>query len=563
MSIIRSLAKANERLEKAKDDSQTTEEKSPLKDHAPQINLTVPPQRSSGLGTLDYEATVENISSVVAQKRGNYKKYSETDRFQIGKYANENGNSKALIHFKHKFPGLKESTVRTFKKQYQEELQQAKIQKRSPSKCIKSKKRGRPLLLGGLDNMIKTFLRSTRAHGGVVNTAVAIAVAEALVKRYPEKELDHVQFRTRTWARSLFHRMGFVRRTATTGKVEIPEGARKEAELTFLHEIVNKVEQFIIPPSLILNLDQTNSKYVSVGNTTMAKRGSTSVPISGLSDKRSMTATFTITLSGSFLPMQLIYGGKTNQSLPKFDFPESFSLSANPKHYSNTAESIKLIKEVIVPYLEKERASLKLSHLHPSLLIMDVFRGQMTEDVLNTLKENNILLVRVPANMTHLFQPLDLTVNGNFKSFMRKRFSEWYSKQILQQLEKGSDVGGVKVDVKLSVIKPLHAKWLSEFYNYINSPDGQEVIRNAWIRAGILDAIKMGSAQLPSLDPFRDISSMANETEGANEIEEVNPQLVSPLNHQEDSSSDSDSDWDETEPGPTEENEDRNVFDLF
>ena len=51
--------------------------------------------------------------------------------------------------------------------------------------------------------------------------------------------------------------------------------------------------------------------------------------------------------------MQLIYGWKTNQSLPKFEFPAGFSLSAYPKHYSNTAEPIKLIKEIIIPYIEK------------------------------------------------------------------------------------------------------------------------------------------------------------------------------------------------------------------
>ena len=96
-------------------------------------------------------------------------------------------------------------------------------------------------------------------------------------------------------ARGLFHRMGFVRRAATTGKVEIPAGAKKEAEVTFLHEIVNNVEKFQIPSSLVLNLDQTNSKYVSIGKTTMAKKGSNSVPISGLSNKSSMTPTFTIT----------------------------------------------------------------------------------------------------------------------------------------------------------------------------------------------------------------------------------------------------------------------------
>ena len=53
---------------------------------------------------------------------------------------------------------------------------------------------------------------------------------------------------------------------------------------------------------------------------------------------------------------------------------------------------------------------------------MDVFRGQMTEDVLTILKD--ILLVLAPANMKHIFQLLDLTVNGTFKTFMSKKFSE-------------------------------------------------------------------------------------------------------------------------------------------
>ena len=66
-----------------------------------------------------------------------------------------------------------------------------------------------------------------------------------------------------------------------------------------------------------------------------------------------MTATFTIILNGKFLSMQLIYGGKANQSLPKFGFPVGFSLCANPKHYSNTARVY--TKEIIMPYIEKEK----------------------------------------------------------------------------------------------------------------------------------------------------------------------------------------------------------------
>ena len=64
--------------------------------------------------------------------------------------------------------------------------------------------------------------------------------------------------------------MGFVRKTAKTVKVDIA-GASKETELTFLNGIVNKVEKIEIPPSLVLNLDQINSKYVYTDKTTIEK----------------------------------------------------------------------------------------------------------------------------------------------------------------------------------------------------------------------------------------------------------------------------------------------------
>ena len=57
----------------------------------------------------------------------------------------------------------------------------------------------------------------------------------------------------------------------TTGKVEIPEGAKKEAELLYLYNIVMIVEKCEIPHSLIMNSDQTPLKYVPAMNHTMAK----------------------------------------------------------------------------------------------------------------------------------------------------------------------------------------------------------------------------------------------------------------------------------------------------
>lgn len=275
---------------------------------------------------------------------------------------------------------LNESTVQRFCKAYKEELQESDKAKRELKQELSLMLRGRPLLLGSLDSMVQKYLRAYRSRGGPVN-------------------ID-----SSSWPKSLFHRMGLSRRMKTTGKVEIPDGAKKEAELLFLHKITSIVEAHNIPTSLIMNLDHTPLKYVPVSHHTMAKKGTKSVSIAGCSDKRGITGTFVITLDGKFLPIQLIYGGKTKQSLSRFKFTESFSLSFNPKHFSNTEESVKIINEIIIPYVERDKEKLD-NATQSALLILDVFRGQLKEEVTDLLQANKIFFVTVPNNMTQIFQP--------------------------------------------------------------------------------------------------------------------------------------------------------------
>ena len=65
-----------------------------------------------------------------------------------------------------------------------------------------------------------------------------------------------------------------------------------------------------------------------------------------------------------------------------------------------------------------------------TLIIMDVFRGQITDDVFSFLRDNNIHYVLIANNMTQLFQPRDLMVNMHCKSYLKRLFSEWYAQQI-------------------------------------------------------------------------------------------------------------------------------------
>ena len=86
--------------------------------------------------------------------------------------------------------------------------------------------------------------------------------------------------------------------------------------------------------------------------------------IEGSADKRS------ISLHG-----ELSHAGKKiQQSLPRFKFPNGFSLSANPKHFSNTEESLKYLKKIIVPYVQKQRELLEYPTNQKALGCEDILK---------------------------------------------------------------------------------------------------------------------------------------------------------------------------------------------
>ena len=130
------------------------------------------------------------------------------------------------------------------------------------------------------------------------------------------------------------------------------------------------------------------------------------------------------------------------------------------------------------------------------MLVIDVFRGQITYPVTEKLQENNILTIRVPANMTNIFQPLDLTVNGSAKSFMKHKFTEWYSAQIGKELEDGVPLGDIEIKLQLSVLEHLHASWLVDLFNYMTSDTGKQIIENGWKSASIVEAVTNGTEGL-------------------------------------------------------------------
>ena len=108
---------------------------------ARQRDINISLRRDSSLGELDFQVVQDEIAQKRNKRKTSYQKYSEEDRFKIGKYASENRATAAVRKFKNSYPDMKESTVQGFKSNYEEELKKAKRQSRPMTKALPEKKR--------------------------------------------------------------------------------------------------------------------------------------------------------------------------------------------------------------------------------------------------------------------------------------------------------------------------------------------------------------------------------------------------------------------------------------
>ena len=296
--------------------------------------------------------------------------------------------------------------------------------------------------------------------------------------------------------------------------------------------MVTTVEMEEIPPELILNWDQTGIRLVPSSSWTMEKRGVKRVEMVGQNDKRQITAVFCGSLQGDFLPVQVIYKGKTTRCHPHFEFPPGWHVTHSPNHWSTETTMLRYVENIIEPYVSSVR-DMFYTVTTPGVIIMDNFKGQVTEKVSSLLEKCHLHVCLLPANTTDLLQPMDISVNKPAKSFLKEQFSIWYSEQLLKQFEDHGDVPLEDitldpVDLSLANMKNIGAKWLVEATKYI--ADNPQFIVNGFVHAGICRALDGRSSDdeldelLYEMDSSLEVSTTSDEHD-----EEVEPSEESVL----------------------------------
>ena len=133
------------------------------------------------------------------------------------------------------------------------------------------------------------------------------------------------------------------------------------------------------------------------------------------------------------------------------------------------------------------------------MLIFYAFKAQCTQRVFHLIDENHCVTVFVPVNLTHVFQSLDLAINGVAKSFLKSKFSVWYLKEIAKALDKGQDIHEVKVDTTLTIMKLIHVPWITGLYDRLRN--NVELTKKSFKETEINLTIE---EEIEPIDPFKD-----------------------------------------------------------
>ena len=205
------------------------------------------------------------------------------------------------------------------------------------------------------------------------------------------------------WYESICERLEYVKRQATTAKPIIAPGLILEISLIFNSEIIEIAQAHESPTNVIINIDQTPFSinidqtllpFVLMRNYTLAEKGSSRVSVPGIS------GTFGVTMAGGFLPLQLIYEGKTKKMPTKIQLPQRILHYPNTKSLENT--SIAMLNEILVPYITGKRTELNLQS-KPWLLICDVLKGQWNVAARNVVKKSNGKMAPFPNHWINYF----------------------------------------------------------------------------------------------------------------------------------------------------------------
>ena len=300
-----------------------------------------------------------------------------------------------------------------------------------------------------------------------------------------------------SWATRFWKRHQLSSRVSTTKmRDDLPADYEKKVEV-FENLLSLAIHKHNVPDELIVGLDETNTQFVPSVKRTRVPTGTKRVRVIGVGhEKPQITTTIAVSATGNIIePTQLIFGGKTNTSLPnkgKTAPPVGQYFDKTATHWQTPESFITYISKTLIPYRKKVIEEKGLSDDQKMILILDLHYSHKDSAVLALLKVNNIIPIFIPAGCTDAHQVLDVVVNKPYKNGVVNGFIDYASRLFEEWNRTKTDEDECfRMNLALSVMKP-------EIPGFVGR--GINALKNNLMKAAIIgcfnDAGRVGFAKL-------------------------------------------------------------------
>ena len=167
------------------------------------------------------------------------------------------------------------------------------------------------------------------------------------------------------------------------------------------HDLLDK-------PDRIFNVDESGMEMDKAYGKVVVDRKSKNVYQESNGQREHITANVCCSASGTVLPPMIIFEKCFPSGHYSKDGPEDCLYAKSPNGYMDGELFKAWFQKIFLP---------KTAHLGTVMLILDGHTSHLTIDVIDLARANNVVMFCLPPHLTHLLQPLDVSVFKSLKTY--------------------------------------------------------------------------------------------------------------------------------------------------
>ena len=370
-----------------------------------------------------------------------------------------NNNSQAALKF-----GVDESTIRRWR------AKEEQFKKQSHINTKITLHKGKVSKFKAIEQHLINFIDSNRKMGNPIST---LAIIAEIIKLCPEAN-NASKGSLRVWVYRFMKRYTLSFRSSTHIGQKMPKNAVKEVK-KFFKKIIKERVSYPYSLDLICNMDETPIFLNMPPSKTIAKKGSKTVFIRTQNqEKVRISVLLTIAADGTKLPPFVIFKdrkhGKNEENLKKLPMVQNGEvfIACNENAWSTTHIMKKWLNKVWIPYITK-----KNPEDNRGLMIIDSAPSHIKPSLLDYITKKKQKYILIPPGMTRVMQPLDVSINGPFKKYMK----DLYIDECIRNK-----------DINMKISREQILKWILEIW-HDETKIKKEMVENSFKFCGISNSL--------------------------------------------------------------------------